>query len=197
MKYLKIYTNFIQDMEELTDEEKGRLFVMMLQYAAGEHPSPEGNERFVWGTARKNIDAQRTNYEEMCARNKKNVKKRYDSLPVATTRYDSNEEKEQEKEKEQKQEQKKVKRTAFTPPTLAEVKMYCSERRNGVNPERFMDYYTEHRWHKANGEPVTDWKRSVREWEVNDNKNKDKPKNYGSENFEQKTIRMDELTNFI
>lgn len=196
MKYLKIYTNFIQDMEELTDEEKGRLFVMMLQYAAGEHPSPEGNERFVWGTARKNIDAQRVNYEEMCARNKKNVKKRYDSLPVATTRYDSNEEKEQEKEKEQKQEQKEKKRTAVLPPTPTDIKNYCLERKNQVDYERFWDYYNDRNWKTRTGEPLN-WKEKVRQWEKSDNKNKDKPRNYGSENYDQRTIRMDELTNFI
>lgn len=63
MKYLKVYTDFAADMEQLSDAETGRLFRAMLSYAeTGEEPSFGGNEKFLWGTAKKHIDAQRKCY---------------------------------------------------------------------------------------------------------------------------------------
>ena len=53
----------------------------------------------------------------------------------------------------------------FVPPTVSEVKAYCQERNNGINPEEFIDYYASQGWKKANGRPVVDWKGCVRLWE--------------------------------
>ena len=60
----------------------------------------------------------------------------------------------------------KSKKTAsrFTPPTLEQVIDYCNERQNGVDPERFIDYYTSNGW-KVGKNPMKDWKAAVRTWE--------------------------------
>ena len=55
----------------------------------------------------------------------------------------------------------------FTAPTLEEVKEYCSERKNGVDAERFVNYYTANGW-KVGKNPMKDWKAAVRTWERND-----------------------------
>lgn len=49
-------------------------------------------------------------------------------------------------------------------PTLYEVKEYCSERGNKVDPERWFDYYTSNGW-KVGKNPMRDWKAAVRTWE--------------------------------
>ena len=49
-------------------------------------------------------------------------------------------------------------------PTLEEVKAYCSERGNKVDPERWFDYYTSNGW-KVGKNPMKDWKAAVRTWE--------------------------------
>ena len=49
-------------------------------------------------------------------------------------------------------------------PTLDEVKAYCNERNNRVDPERFIDYYTANGW-KVGKNPMKDWKAAVRTWE--------------------------------
>lgn len=64
-------------------------------------------------------------------------------------------------------ERKKYKRKKESPPTIDEVKAYCLERGNNVDPERFVDYYGSQKWKKANGQPVADWKACVRTWEKN------------------------------
>ena len=55
----------------------------------------------------------------------------------------------------------------FTAPTIEEVKEYCSERKNGVDAERFVNYYTANGW-KVGKNPMKDWKAAVRSWERND-----------------------------
>ena len=54
---------------------------------------------------------------------------------------------------------------AFKPPTYEEVKAYCDERNNGIDPQHFIDYYASQKWKKANGRPVADWKAAIRTWE--------------------------------
>ena len=65
MDYLKVWTDFRQIMEPLTDAEKGRLFEIMLIYAeTGEEPQDfQGNERFVWPSAKRDIDNARKKSE--------------------------------------------------------------------------------------------------------------------------------------
>lgn len=58
----------------------------------------------------------------------------------------------------------------FTPPTREEVAAYCRERRNKVDPQRFIDYYTSNGW-MVGKNPMKDWKAAVRRWE----KSEDKP----------------------
>lgn len=55
----------------------------------------------------------------------------------------------------------------FTPPTLEEVKLYCSERSNKIDPEYFLDYYETRGWKLSKGQPMKDWKAAVRTWERN------------------------------
>lgn len=55
-------------------------------------------------------------------------------------------------------------RCVFKPPTLAEVEAYCNERKNGINPQRFIDYYTARGWMVGKSK-MKDWKAAVRLWE--------------------------------
>ena len=112
MKTLQVYTDFVEDLEPLTDEEVGRLFRAMLIYAADDSNVPQlnGNERFTWATAKKTLNRQWKEYREMCERNKENISKRYDSLRLDTTGYDSirddttcNKKRQRQKEKNKKQ----------------------------------------------------------------------------------------------
>ena len=68
MKYLKVFTDFAEVMEPLSDAERGRLFTAMLQYAlTGEAGALTGAERYVWPTAKQNIDRTRAETERNAA----------------------------------------------------------------------------------------------------------------------------------
>lgn len=56
------------------------------------------------------------------------------------------------------------KRKRFIPPTLEEVKKYCIERNNSVDPQRFIDFYSSKGWMVGKNK-MKDWKASVRTWE--------------------------------
>ena len=77
----------------------------------------------------------------------------------------------------------------FIPPTLYEVREYCSERNNSVDPEKFIDYYTANGW-KVGRNKMKDWKASVRTWERNEfNSGKKEQKKYGANGIELDTER--------
>jgi len=52
----------------------------------------------------------------------------------------------------------------FVPPTLLEVKAYCQERNNGINPQSFIDFYASKGWFVGKNK-MKDWKAAVRTWE--------------------------------
>ena len=57
----------------------------------------------------------------------------------------------------------------FIPPSVEEVKAYCQERKNNVDAQMFIDFYSSKGW-KVGKERMKDWKASVRTWERRDNK---------------------------
>ena len=59
----------------------------------------------------------------------------------------------------------------FAPPSLEEVRAYCMERNNNVDPEAFIDFYASKGW-KVGNQTMKDWKASVRTWE---RRSRDKP----------------------
>ena len=59
----------------------------------------------------------------------------------------------------------------FTPPTLDEVRDYCYDRGNGVDPQRFVDYYTSNGWMVGKNK-MKDWKAAVRTWEQKEGQSK-------------------------
>ena len=50
------------------------------------------------------------------------------------------------------------------PPSLEQVKAYCTERRKGVDPDRFFNHYVSNGW-KVGKNPMVDWHAAIRTWE--------------------------------
>lgn len=59
-------------------------------------------------------------------------------------------------------------RNIFKPPLIDEVKAYCLERKNNIDPESFIDYYEANGWMRGKAK-IKDWKACVRTWEKNNN----------------------------
>jgi hypothetical protein len=61
----------------------------------------------------------------------------------------------------------------FNKPTLLEIKNYCVERVNNVDPEAFFDFYESKGWLVGKSK-MKDWKAAIRTWERTETK-KEKP----------------------
>ena len=185
MKYLKVWTSFREVIEPLQDAEKGRLFDMMLLYAEeGTDPvNFAGNERFVWPAAKQIIDLTAEKAEKLRQNGLKGGRPVTKDNQEEANESKNNQSKANESHKEKKRNNKEKERngkeainivplTRFVPPTEDEVALYCIERRNHVNAQKFVDYYSSNGW-KVGRNPMKDWKAAVRTWEKSEITEKD------------------------
>jgi hypothetical protein len=70
----------------------------------------------------------------------------------------------QSKVKESKVNTTVKKAERFTPPTVNEIKQYCQDRNNNVDPDKFHDFYQAKGW-MVGSNKMKDWKAAVRTWE--------------------------------
>jgi len=93
---------------------------------------------------------------------------------------------------EKRREDKSIKRgstNGFVAPTEDEVRTYCSERNNDINPTTFIDFYASKGW-MVGSNKMKDWKAAIRLWEQRD---KDNPnKSGGLTNADRRSLGMAE-----
>lgn len=58
----------------------------------------------------------------------------------------------------------------FAPPSVEQVSAYCRECGNGIDAQRFVDFYASKGWRVGN-QAMKDWKAAVRTWERRERKN--------------------------
>ena len=71
-----------------------------------------------------------------------------------------------------------VSKKRFAPPSVDEVRAYCAERNNGIDPQSFIDFYESKGWMVGKNH-MRDWKAAVRTWE----RNRTKPPNGRKSSF--------------
>lgn len=185
-RYVKAYYDWIEQTAALSDAERGRLFIGILEYArSGLLPDGSGRESLLFPVFKSIIDRD----AETSANNAENgakggrgnkAKKANESEKSETKRIEANESEEKptkdirhktkDEDKDKREEAIASKRKSaarFIPPTIDEVEAYCQERGNGVDPERFVDFYASKGW-RVGKEPMKDWKAAVRTWEKRD-----------------------------
>lgn len=65
----------------------------------------------------------------------------------------------------------------FRKPSVDEVRAYCAERGNGIDAQKFVDYYESNGWRVGGKSPMKDWRASVRQWERYEQERQAKPSN--------------------
>ena len=83
------------------------------------------------------------------------------------------------------------KRKRFSPPSIDQVREYCLERGNHVDPEAFYAFYQSNGW-KVGKNAMKDWKAAVRTWERRSGDTAPKKAN-AFHNFEQREYDYDSL----
>ena len=192
MKYLKIFTDFLQDMEPLSDDERGRLFSAMLRYAEDQTETDlTGNERFLWGTAKRQIDTEREYLQRKheagslggIAKSSTNKQTLAPSSTRKQTQAKSSQ-KDKDKEKDNKEILSNESIKKFTVPTVEEVKAYISEHGYSVDAERFVNFYASKGWMVGKSK-MKDWQAAVRNWA------KDAPKKSQYNNADLERLEVD------
>lgn len=178
MDYIKIPVICIEAVLALTVPERGRLLGSLLRYIQGSEEGaeePRGNEYSLYLVlkaqmdkdmiiSKKRAEAGRAggsvSKQKQTEANRSKCKQKFlppPSLPSPPTPPVSISP--SPKEKPPKGGKKKA------PPTVDEVRAYCLERGNGIDPQAFADYYEARGWKYGPGKPVADWKACVRTWE--------------------------------
>lgn len=179
-EYFKVFHSYLKSIEPLNDAERGRLFTAMLEYSiTGVEPKLGGNERFIFPTMKANLDREIESYRNTVEANRENGKKGgRPSKPKESEKTHSVFEKPKESEKSQDKDKDKDKdiyppkspqgeTTKFHPPSVEEVRAYCQERKNGIDPQSFVDHYSARGWKYNGNVSMKDWKAAVRTWEKN------------------------------
>ena len=191
-----IFTSYIKNISRLNMEQMGALLTAMMCYQLDEDlPEMDDITDLAFSFIKDDMDHNNEKYDEMCERNRENGKKggRPSSKPSGfsekpkkpsgffegnektqqnptkpkETLYEYEDEYEYENDNDVKEEKSKQKK--FVKPTLEEIRAYCQERNNGVDSERFFDFYESKGW-KVGNQGMKDWKAAVRTWEQRDKK---------------------------
>ncbi len=82
----------------------------------------------------------------------------------------------------------------FVKPTVEDIRAYCLERRNSVDPQTFYDFYESKGW-MVGKSPMKDWKATVRTWESRRKEEARAPakRNQFNDNFEARKYDFDDL----
>lgn len=166
------YRSFYEAIKEIPLEEQGVVYNAIYGYALdGIEPELNGIAKAIFLLVKPQIDANNTRYENGKKgaeygkkggrpknENPKETPTEPQENPKETPNVNVNENVNENDLKEN------TKRKVFTKPTVEEVKAYCAERKNNVNPDKFIDFYESKGW-LIGKNPMKDWKACVRTWE--------------------------------
>ena len=187
-----LYHDIRRPLELLTDEQRGKLFLAILDYSEhGIEPVFEdGATDMAFAFIRNFIDRDAAAWEDkrekraisgskggkqkaanlanatFATQNKQEVANLAVPVPVPVPVPDSVPVPARDKKK---------KAAPFVPPTLEEVREYCKQRNSPVDPDQFYNYFTadpDRQWIDAKGNKVTSWKQKLLTWEKYDHKPK-------------------------
>ena len=119
-------------------------------------------EMALWAKIARRIDAETERYQAISAKRREAANKRYAKATPPAAKNANADFAEEPKAKPAKAET--AKRASFEKPTVEEIAAYCSERKNGIDPQAFFDFYESKGW-KVGAVKMKDWRASVRTWE--------------------------------
>ena len=186
LEYIPFYYSYRKKLEKLSDQEVGRLVRSLLEYGeTGETEELAGRESIAFDFIADDINRAKAAYEERCAKNQRNIEKRYarqddtnvyDGIRTNTNVYETYQTKDKPKDKTKDKTKDNslppngvsdTRAKRFTPPTLDDVLAYIRERGSNVDAQRFLDFYTAKGWMVGKNR-MKDWKAAVRTWEKRD-----------------------------
>lgn len=170
MTYTPLPLEFLEEMEELSDAEYGRLVRWGQHYhLTGEKSKLSGNERFYTKRMQMQIDRFVENYEASVEQRKQAARASANARQHSSTKGSGSTQtktytKTYTEVSSNEETKEKGARARFSPPSVDDVRDYCLERNNGIDAEQFVDFYASKGW-KVGKDSMKDWKAAVRTWE--------------------------------
>ena len=191
-KSFVLYCDYKKHFALLPAEDQGRLLMAIFDYVeTGAEPALEASSLMAFSFIRAQLDRDIEKYKEICRKRKEAGSRGGRPSKAEGKSENQTEAKKANGFSENQTEAKKTdndtvtdndtdtdiynrgnsgelpgekKSTRFVPPTVEDVRAYCQERHNGVNPETFVDFYTGKGWFVGMNK-MKDWKAAVRTWE--------------------------------
>ena len=173
-EFFKCFHDYRKKCEKLSDQEVGRLFRALMEYSEhGTAPELTGRESIAFDFIAEDIARDRAAYEQKCLTNAENGAKGGKRTQANATERKRTEAKTSETDKIKDIRDKTIRKTdsnesakRFHPPTVEEVRSYCTDRGNNVDPQTFVDFYEAKGW-MVGSNHMKDWRACVRTWEKN------------------------------
>ena len=186
------YRSFYDALKNIPSDERLKVYDAIMEYGMYDrNPDLDGVALAIFLLAKPQIDANNKRYENGC----KAKKKRTVSETEENTKQDSSECEAKEKEKEKEKVKVKDNNKIFKPPSVDDVRAYCTERGNNVDPQSFVDFYESKGWMIGKNK-MKDWKAAVRTWERSETKTRQEGTaklTKDNNNFERRKYDFDAL----
>lgn len=163
-KSFVMYDDWRELFLSLPTDKAGELIQAVFTYredATAKPTDPAINAIFQMIKARLDADAEL--YAAKCAKNKAIANERQRTLTNVNGRIPNVTDNDNDNDIKDKKENIKRK-SIFVRPSVEEVRAYCNERNNSVDPQTFVDFYAAKGW-KVGSASMKDWKACVRTWE--------------------------------
>lgn len=165
-KSFVMYDDWRELFLSLPTDKAGELIQAVFTYredATAKPTDPAINAIFQMIKARLDADAEL--YAAKCAKNKAIANERQRTLTNVNGRIPNVTDNDNDNDNDIKDKKENIKRKSiFVRPSVEEVRAYCNERNNSVDPQTFVDFYAAKGW-KVGSASMKDWKACVRTWE--------------------------------
>ena len=197
-----MYKSWAPLIEAMNDREAGMLFKAIFDYQlTGEEP-PRGCSFFpMFNLFKATFEKDLASYMETCETNKRIAAERErkktkhnEPLRSVTNRNEplrSATDNDNDIDNDSNKRDIGKRARAFQPPDVNEVRSYCQERNNNVDPERFVDFYTAKGWFVGKNK-MKDWRAAVRNWEKEENARSGTTKKR-EHNYQQRDYDLDAI----
>lgn len=177
-----IYRSFYDAIKELPEQNQLEILKQIFEFGLdGIESELTGLSKTIWILIKPNLEANRTKWESGCKakrkqnRSKTEAKQKQETSETEANVYvdvndNVNEDKndnENEKLNSKSKAKKKKEKVQFVPPTIEQIQEYFNEKAYPLQlVEKVFNHYNDKQWHKSNGQPVIDWKRTIsNNWE--------------------------------
>ena len=204
-----LYTKYLDNIQALSMEQRGMLFTSLMLYASGQEPEEmDPVTAMAFSFIKSQMDKDIEKYNETCAKRSEAGKlggrpKKQEEAKKANGFFENQKKQGKAKKADNEYEydndndllKENTKRKVFSTPTVDDVRAYCLERNNKVDPQSFVDFYESKGWMIGKNK-MKDWKAAVRTWERSETKTRlgeTAKLTKDNNNFERRRYDMDAL----